>query len=237
MSEESKEIAKAVSSVARLGEKSLDSAEKLGGFFAKVFNDAIEEIAGMVTDKLRFIRWNRLIKISDEVNSILELRGIEKTRPVPPKLALPIFEDGSLEEDETLQKLWSRLLANAMDPTYNNELRYGFIDMIKNITGIEVLILNFIYSVLKENNLISNINEITNYYFPKEAIMKHINIDLTKYQICIYNLMRMQCIAPAIIKIKGIKMNNEDTTIHKGTDAVILTPLGLKFVEACIYDR
>lgn len=38
MSDETKEIAKAVQSVAKLGEKSLDTAEKLGGFFSRVFH-------------------------------------------------------------------------------------------------------------------------------------------------------------------------------------------------------
>lgn len=137
MSDETQEIAKAVQSVAKLGEKSLETAEKLGGFFTRVFHGPIEEVSGIVTDKLRFVRWRRLVQMSDEVNAILEQRGIKDSRAVPPKLALPILEEGSLEEDKTLQHLWNKLLANAMDPKFNGELRYGFVDIIKNITGIE----------------------------------------------------------------------------------------------------
>jgi hypothetical protein len=138
---ETEEIAKAIQGVAKFGEKSIGMAEKVGGFFARVFKEPAEEVAGMITDKLRFVRWRRLVKMADEVNKILIDRGVKQSRAVTPKLALAIFEEASLEEDVTLQSLWNNLLANAMDPQYNGELRYGFVDMIKNITGIEALIL------------------------------------------------------------------------------------------------
>jgi hypothetical protein len=139
---DAEEIAKAVQSVARFGDKALETSQKVGGFFARVFKEPIAEVSGMVTDKLRFVRWQRLVAMSDEVNKILEDRGVRETKSVPPKLALPIFEESSLEHDPSLQYLWNHLLANAMDPKFNGELRYGFVDMIKNITGIEAKILN-----------------------------------------------------------------------------------------------
>jgi hypothetical protein len=44
----------------------------------------------------------------------------------------------------------------------------------------------------------------------------------------------MQCIGPAIIKASSISLGDEPMTIYKGIDAIVLTPLGMKFVEACI---
>lgn len=234
MSNDTEEIAKAVQSVAKLGEKSLDTAEKLGSFFTRVFHGPISEVSGIVTDKLRFVRWRRLVQMSNEVNEILERRGVNDTRAVPPKLALPIIEDGSLEEEETLQHLWNQLLANAMDPKFNGELRYGFIDIIKNITGIEVAILNSFYEILKREGHIEDLANVTGWHLKKEQIMQIVGIDEITYQLSIYNLMRMQCIAPAVLKSEGIMMGTEATTIYKGTDAVVLTPLGIKFVEACV---
>jgi hypothetical protein len=234
MSDETQEIAKAVQSVAKLGEQSLDTAEKLGGFLTRVFHGPIEEVSGIVTDKLRFVRWRRLAKMSDEVNDILAQRGIKDTRAVPPKLALPIIEEGSLEEDKTLQHLWNQLLANAMDPKFNGELRYGFVDIIKNITGIEVAILSNFYEILKREAHIADLATVANWHLKKEQIMQIVGIDETAYQLSIYNLMRMQCIAPAVLKNEGIRMGTESATIFKGVDAVVLTPLGVKFIEACI---
>jgi hypothetical protein len=230
---DAEEIAKAVQSVAKFGDKALETSQKIGGFFARVFQEPIEEISGMVTDKLRFVRWQRLVTMSDEVNKILEDRGVKETKAVPPKLALPILEESSLEHDPNLQHLWNHLLANAMDPRFNDELRYGFVDMIKNITGIEVAILNNFYEILKREGHAADLPNITNYHLKKEQIMEMVGIDASTYMVSIFNLMRMQCIGPAILK-GGIQMGSEPVTIYKGTDAVVLTPLGVKFVEACV---
>ncbi len=231
---DAEEIAKAVQSVAKFGDRALETSQKVGGFFARVFKEPIQEVSGMVTDKLRFVRWRRLVAMSDEVNGILTARGVQDTRAVAPKLALPILEEASLEEDSKLQHLWNHLLANAMDPKFNGELRYGFIEMIKSITGIEAAILNMFYEILEREGHTADLTTITQYHLKKEQIMSMVGIDGPTYQVSIYNLMRMQCIGPAIITSKGIMLGDEPSTIYKGTDAVVLTPLGVKFVEACI---
>ena len=139
------EVTKAIQDSARFGGKGLDVAEKVGGFITTVLKDSLGELGGIITDKLRFVRWRRLLEMGDEVNEILAARGVVNTRAVSPKLALPIFENSSLEEDAVLQRLWSQLLANAMDPNFNSELRYGFTEMITNITGNEARMLNELY--------------------------------------------------------------------------------------------
>ena len=231
---EAEEYAKAIQSVSDLGEKALDLSEKLGEFFARVFKEPIQEVSGIITDKLRFVRWRRLVKMADEVNKILSEKGVKETRGVPPKLAIPIFEGSSLEDDSSLQHLWNHLLANAMDPSFNAELRYAFIDMIQNITGREALILNNFYNILRREGKLDDITKITDYSLTKGQIIKIVGIDDATYQVSILNLMRMQCIGPAVIKGSSIMMGGEPMPIYKGTDAVVLTPLGVRFVEACI---
>jgi hypothetical protein len=231
---ETEEIAKAFQGAANLGVKSLETADKMGGFLARVFKEPLEEISGMITDRLRFVRWQRLLQMSDEVERILRERGVTETRAVQAKLALPIFEEGSLEEDPNLQSLWNHLLANAMDPEFNGELRYGFIDMIKNITGIEALILGNFYEILRREGHLSDISRITEHGLKKEKIMEIVGIDEATYQVSIFNLMRTQCVGPFIIKAPGISFGDEPITLYKGVDVVALTPLGTKFVEACI---
>ena len=41
---EAEEIAKAVQGVAKFGEKSLETSKKIGGFFARVFKEPIQEL-------------------------------------------------------------------------------------------------------------------------------------------------------------------------------------------------
>jgi hypothetical protein len=230
---EAEEIAKAIQESAKLGEKGLEIADKAGSFFAKVFREPINEISGMITDKLRFIRWKRMVQMADEVNKILEEKKIVDTRAVPPKIALPIIEEASLEDDPNLQYLWNHLLANAMNPNFNDELRYGFIEMIKGITGIEAKLLNEFYEVLRREGKLRPLSDVFQYSLTKEQIMQALGISADVYAISVNNLMRMQLLSPAILK-GGVKMGPEPLTIYKGIDAVTLTPLGVKFVEACI---
>jgi hypothetical protein len=217
---EAEEIAKAIQESAKLGTKGLEVAEKAGGFFAKVFREPAEEVSGMITDKLRFVRWKRLVNMADEVDAILSQRGINETRAVPPKLALPILEQATLEDDPDLQSLWNHLLANAMDPSFNDEIRYGFIDMIKNITGTEARMLNMFYISLLMTNRLKPSDQVYNWQFEKEQHVALLGVTEEEYAVAANNLIRMQLLATAFLK--------------KGVDAVTLTPLGVKFIEACI---
>jgi len=230
---ETEELAKAIQETAKLGEKGLETAEKAGGFVAKVFKEPIAEVSGLITDKLRFVRWKRMVQMSDEVNQILEDKGVDETRAVPPKIALPIFEDSSLEEDPSIQSLWNHLLANAMDPEFNDEIRYGFIEMIKNLTGNEANLLNNFYQILQKEDKLVPLENIGNYSLKKEQLMQVLGISAEVYVLAANNLMRLQLIGPAILT-GGISMGSEPVTIYKGIDAITLTPLGVKFIEACI---
>lgn len=231
---DAEEIAKAVQKASDLGIKAIESGEKVGGFFAQVFKEPITEVAGMLTDRLKFARWKRLVEMQSQVNEILSSRKISDTRSVPPKLALPLLEEASLEDDTSLQNLWNHLLANAMDPGFSGDLRTGFIEMIKGLTAKDAQVLEFFYSVLKTENRLDPLESVIQYSLKKEQIMQSLSITEANYQVSAFNLMRIQCIAPAVLKTTGISFGDEATTIYKGIDAVTLTPLGVKFAQACM---
>jgi hypothetical protein len=228
------EIAKAVQKASDLGIKAFETSEKVGGFFAQVFKEPITEVAGILTDRLKFSRWNRLVEMQGQINEILTSRGITDTRPVIPKLALPILEEASLEDDSNLQQLWNHLLANSMDPSFLGDLRLGFVEMIKGLSALDAQILNFFYTVLKRESRLAPLEGVIQYSLKKEQIMQALNISEADYQVSAFNLMRIQCIAPAVIKATGISFGDEPTTIYKGIDAVTLTPLGVRFAQACM---
>jgi hypothetical protein len=82
-----------------------------------VTGESIEAVTGMLSDRLRFMRWERQLRLRDRMLEVVRERRIEgQFNIVPPKLALPIIEYGSLEEDDELQGLWAHLLASALDP-------------------------------------------------------------------------------------------------------------------------
>jgi hypothetical protein len=228
------EIAKAAQKASDLGVKAIETTEKVGGFLAQVFKEPITEVVGILTDRLRFVRLKRLVEMDSQVNEILAKRHVADTRSVPPKLALPLLEEASLEDDKNLQELWSRLLANAMDPSFSGDLRTGFVEMIKGMSVLDARVLEFFYQVLKREGHLSPLEGVIQYSLKKEQIMQALSISEADYQVSAFNLMRIQCITPAVLKATGISFGDEATTIYKGIDAVTLTPLGVKFAQACM---
>ena len=115
-------------------------------------------------------------------------------------MALPIFENSSLEEDSEIQQLWNHLLANAMDPSFNNEIRYGFIDMIKGITGKEARILSELYSALERNKRTTPLSGFYQYAFYKEGLIEELSMSADDYAVSANNLMRMKFDCPAVFR-------------------------------------
>ena len=120
-----------------------------------------------------------------------------------------------------------------MNPQFNDEIRYGFIEMIKNITGIEAYLLNNFYDILQKENKLYPLEDLNKHSLNKEQLIQILSLSIDQYALSANNLMRLQLIGPAILT-GGVKMGSEPITIYKGIDAVTLTPLGVKFVEACI---
>lgn len=139
MTEESKaiqEVAKATGKIAEL-------AGKLGGFLSKVVGGASTQVGGMLEDWTRYYRYKNLLTIRDKVEALHKRRQIEgKTIPIPMRAAIPMLEAASLEEDVTLQDIWARLIANSMDPSFNQPLHPSYIEIVKQMCPDEAIILN-----------------------------------------------------------------------------------------------
>lgn len=57
--DEVSESAKAVQEVAKTTRVGIEATTKLGGFVARVINEPIEQVTGILSDRLRFMRWQR----------------------------------------------------------------------------------------------------------------------------------------------------------------------------------
>jgi hypothetical protein len=72
----------------------------------------------MLEDKLMFhrgVRQLRLIRRYNEIRSEMNLPPT--TKPVSFKFGVPLITAATLEDDDTLQDMYARLLVNATDPT------------------------------------------------------------------------------------------------------------------------
>jgi hypothetical protein len=137
------EQSKAAKEIARTTGKFAEIAERVGGFVAKVIGPASNQVGGILEDWTRYFRYKNLLAIADKVENIHASRKIEgKTIPIPPRVAIPMLESASLEDDETLQEVWARLIANSTDPHFTAALHPGYIEIVRQMSPDEAIILS-----------------------------------------------------------------------------------------------
>src|SRR3990172_5906071 len=138
MSEESK----AIEEVAKTAGKAVDAGRELGGFLSKYVGGSIEQAMGIVEDKLKYLRWERQIRLVERANCFLAEKGLpQPSRKVPLQVAIPLIQGGSLEEDDWLQDRWAALLVNAADASSHVEVRRAFISILEDLTPLDALLL------------------------------------------------------------------------------------------------
>lgn len=221
-----KETAKATQEVAKTTAKALDTSEKFGGFIAKYIAGSLEQGIGIFEDKLKYMRWERQLRLMDRANEVLKSRNLpEPSRPIPLKLAIPLFEAASLEDDNYLQDLWTNLLVNASDVKSGIELQRAYIDILESITPLEAKILETIYSLPFEESHHKSIiteNLPTSAKISTDETRKDILEPSLKVKLALTNLSRLGCISLG----KTIGGGEVFTDINP-------TYLGKYFVEAC----
>ena len=229
-------VAKAVEKTAEFGTQSLQTAEKAGSFVSRIFKEPIDQAAGMLTDWLKFQRLKRLVEISDKVDRILRARGVIETRAVPPKVAFRMLDGAAVEDDPTLRNLWANLIANAMDPGFTCDISPVYADIVSNLSPLDVRILLVMYAELVTYDRAS-FDHARQFGFDIEPMCASLGISRDDYLVSVHSLIRQECVAPAIIEAEFGGMGGfrgaKFLTVDKGADSLVLTPLGIRFIEAC----
>ncbi len=147
-SRETIESSKAVQEVAKTTGKAIDLVRDFGKFIAKYVGGPIEQGVGIVEDKLLYMRFERQIRYMEQVNELMASLGEDvPTKAIPLKLAVPLFQAASLEDDDYLQDMWAKLLVNASISGRGMELRRAHIDILERLSHLEALILEKIYTL------------------------------------------------------------------------------------------
>lgn len=102
---------------------------------------AADQVGLMLGDKAWEYRANNLIKITMRLQRKLREAGLPAST-VPPRLLLPIIENCSVEDNETLQEMWAGLLATASQET--DSMSPSFIETLKQLTPDEARQLEYL---------------------------------------------------------------------------------------------
>lgn len=141
------EEAKAVQEIAKTTGKAIDASRELGGFIAKFTGGPLTQAMGIVEDRLKYMRWERQLRLMDRANAFLAARGLQgPDRQVPLQVALPLLEAASLAENDELQDRWAMLLANAADASINVEVRRAFVSILDDLAPLDAVVLQKLYS-------------------------------------------------------------------------------------------
>lgn len=226
------ECAKAISDTAKLGITVVEATEKIGGFLSHILNEPFTEAVGIFGDKLKFMRWKRKLRIVDEVNRILDEKGVKDIRPIPPKLAIPMLEQASWEEEDELQDIWCNLIANSLNPVFDVEIRYAYIDILKNLTSLDAKILKYIYDTIEDKSRLDEITNLNNHPISIDQIKENTTLASdSEIKLSLYNLKRVQCVWD--YKSNSIVAGNIALR-GRNDNYYILTPLGSTLIEACM---
>jgi hypothetical protein len=227
------EAAQAVKATADATSKAIGALEKTGGFFDRVFGGLVEDGVGIVADKVKFYRFQRAVEFAEKTEQILKEKGLgdktAKTKEVPPKTAIPLIEFATLEDNDDLQTMWARLLANAMDGNFTIEITNVHISIMKDLQAVDVKILNRLYSEAGRSS-----KAYDELLFDKKKVAQVIGITETQTELSLLNLMRLGCVKPGNVITRGISFGNMPNTVYKGTDEFSLSELGASLCKAAM---
>lgn len=246
MDNELTELARATQEVAKTTRTGIEAAHAAGSFLARVLGEPLETAVGIVTDRLKLARAERLIRLRERYEKALKARSLApEAQPVPPRIALPAMESASLEENNELQDLWANLLASGHDPNLNGVMRAAFVDILKQLEVVDVHLLDFVFDKTMRKNVDfegqrapqekrDRLVKPVKYAIRSHDIMRELGIDTHAYECSIDNLMRMRCLAPNLedVEIVGGRYPETATRVQE-YDWVTITSLGWDFVRAC----
>lgn len=107
----------------------------------RLAGSAADQVGLMLSDKVWEYRANNLIKITLRVQQKLREAGLP-ANSVSPRLLLPIIDNCSVENNETLQEMWAGLLATASQEA--DSMSPSFIETLKQLTPDEARHLEYV---------------------------------------------------------------------------------------------
>ena len=132
-----KPVADAVSHVTKA---TVDGAS---AFLSRFCLPAAEELGLLLQDKVRTWRGKNVTATLVEAEAISEKNHIGHDVHAHPRLVASVVENSSWTDDRTLQQMWGGLLVSSCSPSGTDENNLIFVNLLSQLTGLEVRILNY----------------------------------------------------------------------------------------------
>lgn len=223
------EEAKAAQEIAKATGKAIDASRELGGFISKILGGGLQELGESFRAWCGYYRYTQLLKIRDKVESIHKRRQVEaKLIPIPPKYAIPIIENASLEDDEAIQDLWTGLIVNATDPSKRLKINKIYIDIISSLEPLDAMILKFLSK--QGWNVIAGSHSPG---FNAERISQELSVPICEIEISLQNLGRLGCIEGKYALYIDTETLSTGLNVRDKNIVCRLSVLGASLLNAC----
>lgn len=180
----SHDYTKSVQHLSTFGMTIVEAGHDLAGYVGRVLGtvpeDAVELVIG---DPLRFVRTAIASQYDKLLTKLLAERGVKHPQPVTPALAIPLLRAAYDEGRPELQDLWARLLAAAMDPSRDGNVRQSFIVAVSQLDPLDARVLVWMSSYSGPD--IINL---------ADRACKELNASQDEIQISFVNLAKVGCV-------------------------------------------
>lgn len=109
---------------------------------------------------------------------------------LPVRLAIPLIEQASREDDDSLQLMWAALLDSATKPGGTVAGRKIFIEILGSLEPIDALILRFISEPARKEEY----GLLTDAHLNSEEISRRLSLDREEVSTSLQNLFRLGCL-------------------------------------------
>lgn len=130
------------------------TAQAAKDFLQKVVTPPLEEIGGLLADQIKIFRLKNQVQILKKAEDYMNQNGL-KTRKVNLKVLVPMLENSSLEEDESLQDKWASLFVNTVrDDSHINTTLFSHI--LSQMTRNDANLFNEIFEYCTQTTVNGN---------------------------------------------------------------------------------
>ncbi|MCD4756792.1 MAG: DUF4393 domain-containing protein [Arcobacteraceae bacterium] len=199
---------KAIQETAKTTGKGIDAIKQFGEWLAPYIGGSVEQAYGIFEDKLKYMRWSNQVDLMVKAEKKVQKLGLEnKIKPLPLKIAIPLIEASSLEEDPYLKDLWVNLLVNSSSEDNDFTLERSYISVLEQLSSFEAKVLNTIYECWNSGgNLLNDSMMLTChlpdgviYAPPKNSLEAALRQEEYKepsddVKLALANLVRLQCV-------------------------------------------
>ena len=210
------------------------------GVFAP-FNQLITNLLGPVTEEIgvdwrnRYVvyRTARTARLLARVQEVFDAREVQP-HPIPPKLLASVLENGSVEEDDSLQDRWAALLINGGPGREEKQLLNSAPEILKQINKWEAMLLERCMFALKPEDYMP---------LPIPAVRSQLNT-IDEWAMDLRNNHGFDCsgrrwsidtgiMIQNLVRLRLLKTREEN---GKEID-IFLTTLGYHFLLLCSYPK